>query len=168
MSHYSDLENEKKIGKIFILSVVGIVTLILIYLYGFKYRVDFSEFSKSFCLYDQEKMMNHSERQEIEKTCHELLLQKKIRISFLILERKSGTKTLSSKIPSIAENEVRFTYRDFLDDDQMKVEIGKRVVLNQETHQQAVKSAVMDLRLKTGATAIEYLFLDVWDNAKLK
>jgi hypothetical protein len=50
----------------------------------------------------------------------------------------------------------------------MKVETGKRVILNQETHQQAVKSAVMDLRLKTGATAIEYLFLDVWDNAKLK
>jgi hypothetical protein len=42
------------------------------------------------------------------------------------------------------------------------------VILNQETHQQAVKSAVMDLRLKTGATGIEYLFQDVWDNAKLK
>jgi hypothetical protein len=161
MQQHSDLTLDRKVAKTALVILVTMIFGFFAFLYFNSNYVDLEKFSKTFCLYDRDKIMNYKERMLIEDYCSKFENETKMKLSFLLLEhKKAGEKDILSKLPEVMNNEVRYIYRDY--SEEMEFIIGSKISLKEDEHRQAVDNAISDLKLKTGVTALRFLF----ENAK--
>lgn len=162
MHQHTDLTLDRKVAKTALLILVLMIFGFFSYLYLSSNYIDLKKFSKEFCLYDRDKIMNYKERMLIEDYCSKFENETKMKLSFLILEHeKSGEKDILSKLPPVMENEIRYIYRDY--SEEMEFIRGAKITLKEDEHRLAVDNAISDLKLKTGVTALRFLF----ENAKI-
>ncbi len=169
MEHYEDLTLARRIGKYGVIFLVLVIIFLFVSIYLKSTYVDYKNFSKTFCLYDRDKIMHKTEeRIEVEETCTKIFKKTKVKLSFILLVVKSRNekKDIFDRIPPVADNEIRYVYREYVE--KIDFEYGKRLQIDPGSHQQAIKNAIMDLKLKSGVTGLDFLFENAQKNIVLK